>query len=481
MAPAAKDGRPDRGRLARLVLAWGTLAGLLGSTLAPTVSEPESASMLAVGEPTPLPAVDVEAGVSPTAVPTSTPAPTAVVARAVEPATPIDVALAGVAEAWLVRVQRGARSGSGVVVGADGLIVTSDEVVDGYAPIRVWLPDGQMLYAEILFEDTDEALALLAVPAATPGVAPLVDGTHTDQPVLLVGSGAGVGEPPVTTQATLLDQPDQTVLPYRGGEPGPVAQPAGSPLLDAAGGVVGLATRPGQTGSGVPAERILAFVKEGEATWRAAARGPVQSAGSAAPRAAMPGLVSQHVEPAEVDPGASLTLTYDIVNPGTNGQPVVLGASVRRESVQAWIDDPANDAAVVVQPGRATYQREFRLPGEARSGWYEVAWSVLSPDKSASYGFETVARVVWVRPVGSGAAPGTAPQVASDAANVSPPANVVRPAAAVPTPTPRRAAVPPPPRPTARPTPRPASSAKPTLTPTPAPRRAPTPTPVGRR
>jgi hypothetical protein len=178
------------------------------------------------------------------------------------------------------------------------------------------------------------------------------------------------------------------------------------------------------------------------------------------------------VEPAEVDPGASLTLTYDIVNPGANGQPVILGASVRRESVQAWTDDPADDAAVVVQPGRATYRREFRLPDQARSGWYEVAWSVLSPDKSASYGFETVARVVWVRPVDSGAAAGGAPQVAGQAANVPPPANVARPSAPLPTPTPT-------------PTPRPASSAKPgakpTPTPAPAPRRAPTPTPVRRR
>ena len=245
MAPPVKDRRPDRGRLARLVLAWGTLAGLLASTLPPTVTEPESASMLAVSEPTPLPAVVLEPDAPPTTVPNSTPASTAVVARAAEPATPIDASVAGPAEAWLVRVQRGARTGSGFVVAADGLIVTSDDVVDGYAPIRVWLPDGQMLYAEILLEDADAALALLAVPVATPGVAPLVADTDAAQPVLLVGSGAAVGEPPVITQATLLAQPDQGLLRYRSGEAGPVAQPAGSPLLDAAGGVVGIATRPG--------------------------------------------------------------------------------------------------------------------------------------------------------------------------------------------------------------------------------------------
>jgi S1-C subfamily serine protease len=480
MASPGKDRRPDRGRLARLVLAWGTLAGLLASTLPPTISEPEPALMLGASEPTPLPAVVVEPGVPPTLVPTAAPAPTAVVALAAEPATPIDVAVAGVAQPWLVRVQRGARIGSGFIVGADGLIVTSDEVVDGYAPIRVWLPDGQTLYAEILWEDADQALALLAVPVATPAVAPLVAGTDTEEPVLLVGSGSQAGEPPVITQARLLAEPDQTLLRYRTAEPDPVAQPAGSPLLDAAGAVVGLATRPGQIGVGVPAGRVLAFIKEGEATWRAASRGPVQSAASAAPRPAMPSLLGRSVEQSEVDPGASLTLTYDIVNPGADGQPVVLGASVRRDTVQAWIDDPANDAAVVVQPGRATYRREFRLPNQARSGWYEVAWSILSPDKAASYAFDTAARVVRVRPVDPGPAATVTPRVASAADNVSPPADVARPSIPLPTPTVRRPAVAPP-RPTATPTPRVRPSPKPTPSPTPVPRRAPTPTPVRRR
>ena len=495
MAPCAHDRRADRGRLARVVVTWGALAGLFAGTLLPTLSEPEPVQTPAATAATPIVEVGVVAPVATaTAAAVPTPRATPVVVQAPPPAPPIDLAVAAQADAWLVRVQRGARVGSGVVVAADGLIVTSDEVVDGDAPIRVWLPDGQALFAEILLEDVDQALALLAVADATPAVAPLLGLTNTDEPVLLVSSGAAVGEPSVATRATLLaaqQPPGATRVAYRTDEPGQVAQAAGSPLLDQSGGVVGVATRHGQTGVAVPAERVLAFVQEGEATWRALSRGPVRPAASAAPGPGLPGLVGHSVEPPVAEPGALLTLTYDIQNPGPTGRPVLLGASVRREGVQAWTDDPANDAPVVVEPGRSVYRREFRLPAQSRSGWYEVAWSILSPDKSTGYAFETVARVLSVQSADAAASDGGVAQAAGSGASVlpqlnTPQVNVARssvppPApqrASVPSPTPtvRRAAVTPP-RPTA--TPRPAP--KPVPTATPLPRRTPSPTPVRRR
>jgi len=470
VTPRAKDWCAERGQLARVVLVWGTVGALLVSTLSPTVSEPAPTWTLPATRVTPTPAaIVVEAGPAPTPAPTSS--PTAVVAEAVQPAPSIDVA--GLTDAWLVRVERGPNVGSGVVVGPDGLIVTTEEVVDGYAPIRVWLPDGQMLFAEILFDDADQALALLAVADATPEVAPLVARTEVDidQPVLLVGSGAAPGDPPVITRATLLAQQEQmasTVVTYRADEPVQVAQPAGSPLLDPAGSVVGIATRPGQVGVAVPAERVLEFVKEGEATWRALSRGPVQRAGSGLPSSGLPGLLGQSVEPPAAEPGASLTLAYDLLNPGASGQSAVLGASLRRDGVQAWTDDPANDATVVVEPGRSVYRREFRLPAEARSGWYELAWSVLSPDKSASYALETVVRALWVRPAESESSDNDAAPLGNNTANVVPQVNVVRRAVPLPTPTVRRALITPP-------------HPKPTPTPTQRTRRPATPTPVRRR
>ena len=461
-----------------MVLAWGTLGGLLVSTLLPTVSEPAPAWAPAtlvtpIAEPSSL-----EPAPPPTLAPTSLPMPTSVAARAEEPAPPIDVTVAGLTDAWLVRVERGPSIGSGIVVGPNGLIVTSEEVVDeGYAPIRVWLPDGQTLFAEILFDDGDQGLALLAVPVATTGVAPLVAGMEMDEPVLVVGSGPAPGDPPIMTTATLLagqEQPESTVLSYRADEQVQVTQPAGSPLLDQDGKVVGIATRTGQVGVVVPAERVLAFVKQGEATWRALSRGPVPASGSGLAGVAVPSLVGQSVEPPAAEPGASLTLVYDILNPSARTQPAVLGASVRRDNVQAWTDDPANDTPVVVQPGRSVYRREFRLPVEARSGWYEVAWSILSPDKSASYALKTVTRVVWVPPAEPGPAAADTAQVTRDAVSV------VRPVVPLPTPTVRRAVVPPP-RPTATPAARPRPTVKPAPTPTLIPRRAPSPTPVRRR
>ena len=482
-----------------MVVTWGVVAGLFAGTLLPTLSEPEPVQTLAATAATPIAEVRAVAPVA-TSAAAAVPSPgaTPVVDQAPQPAPPIDLAIAALADAWLVRVQRGTRVGSGVVVAADGLIVTSDDVVDGDAPIRVWLPDGQALFAEILLEDADQALALLAVADATPAVVPFLGPTDTDQPVLLVSSGAGVGEPPVTTRATLLaaqQRPGATHVAYRTDEPGHVAQAAGSPLLDRSGGVVGVATRRDQTGVAVPAERVLAFVQEGKATWRALSRGPVRLAASAAPSAGLPGLIGHSVEPPAAEPGASLTLTYDIQNPGPTVRPVLLGASVRREGVQAWTDDPANDTPVVVEPGRLVYRREFRLPAQARSGWYEVAWSILSPDKSTGYAFETVAHVLSVQSAEAAASDSGAAQAAGDGASALPQVNtpvntprvdVAR--ASVPPPVPQRASVPAPtptvrsaavtpPRPTA--TPRPAS--KPVPTATPLPRRAPSPTPVRRR
>jgi S1-C subfamily serine protease len=484
VAPPANDRRADRGRLARFVLVWGTVGGLLLNTLLPGVSEPAPAWTLPATRVSPTSAPStVEPAPPPAPAPTSTPVPATTVAHAAEPAPPIDLAVAQLAGAWLVRVERGPSVGSGTVVGPDGLIVTTEEVVEGYAPIRVWLPDGQTLFAEILFEDTDEALALLGVADATPGVAPLVGRAETDEPVLLVGSGAAPGDPPVISRATLLaqqEQPASTLLTYRTDESFEAAHAAGSSLLDLAGNVVGIATRPGQVGVGVPAERVLAFVKEGEATWRALSRGSVQRAGPGLPGPDLPALVAQSVEPPVVEPGASLTLAYDILNPGATEQAAVLGASVRRDNMQAWTDDPADDTPVVVQPGRSVYRREFRLPIEARSGWYEVAWSVLSPDKSASYALETVARVVRVRPAESDSSGNDAAPLRTDAANIVPQPNVVR-RAEPPTTPPLGQAVAAPPRPTVTPAARSRANPKPTPTPTQLPRRAPSPTPVRRR
>ena len=59
---------------------------------------------------------------------------------------------------------------------------------------------------------------------------PFLGPTETDQPVLLVSSGAAVGEPPVMTRANLLaaqQGPGTTHVAYRTDEPDQVAQVAG--------------------------------------------------------------------------------------------------------------------------------------------------------------------------------------------------------------------------------------------------------------
>lgn len=57
-------------------------------------------------------------------------------------------------------------SGSGVVISADGLLVTNQHVVDGAAEVRIIFADGRMYDAEVVGEDALTDLAVLRVDAS---------------------------------------------------------------------------------------------------------------------------------------------------------------------------------------------------------------------------------------------------------------------------------------------------------------------------
>ena len=92
------------------------------------------------------------------------------------------------------RVERGL--GSGVVVSADGYILTNHHVVDGAEEIRVELNDGRTLQAKVVGTDQPSDLAVLKIEATGLPVLPLGDSdkARVGDVALAVGNPLGIGQ-----------------------------------------------------------------------------------------------------------------------------------------------------------------------------------------------------------------------------------------------------------------------------------------------
>lgn len=91
-------------------------------------------------------------------------------------------------------LQRGV--GSGVIVSADGYILTNHHVIDGAEGIKVDLSDGRTLEAKVVGSDKPSDLAVLKINAANLPVLPLGDSdkVRVGDVVLAVGNPLGVGQ-----------------------------------------------------------------------------------------------------------------------------------------------------------------------------------------------------------------------------------------------------------------------------------------------
>ena len=75
--------------------------------------------------------------------------------------------------------------------------------------------------------------------------------------------------------------------------------------------------------------------------------------------------------------GDSVTLTYEVTNPGSTPVTAILGASIRPISGGPWINDPANDKRLTFPPGKSSHTRVFRVPIGTPAGRYDVAWGLF--------------------------------------------------------------------------------------------------------
>jgi Do/DeqQ family serine protease len=92
------------------------------------------------------------------------------------------------------RVERGL--GSGVIVSADGYILTNHHVVDGAEEIKVDLNDGRTLNAKVVGTDQPSDLAVLKIEATGLPVLPLGDSdrARVGDVALAVGNPLGIGQ-----------------------------------------------------------------------------------------------------------------------------------------------------------------------------------------------------------------------------------------------------------------------------------------------
>ncbi len=93
-------------------------------------------------------------------------------------------------------VQRGASTGSGVIVSADGYILTNNHVVENATRVRVQLDDGREVDAKIVGTDPDTDVAVLKIEGNGFSFAKLGDSDDTNigETVIAIGSPFGLSQ-----------------------------------------------------------------------------------------------------------------------------------------------------------------------------------------------------------------------------------------------------------------------------------------------
>ena len=169
--------------------------------------------------------------------------------------------------------------GSGVVVGADGLVLTNNHVIDGATQIRVVLHDRREYPAQVLLADPDLDLAVLRLTGAQDLPALKLDDSdalHVGDLVLAIGNPFGVGQ---TVSSGIVSGLARSALQVGNGRGYFIQTDApinpgnsGGALVDMAGGLIGLNTAILTQGGGsegigfaIPSNIAAAFLAQARA------------------------------------------------------------------------------------------------------------------------------------------------------------------------------------------------------------------------
>jgi serine protease Do len=145
--------------------------------------------------------------------------------------------------------------GSGIVISADGYILTNRHVVEGAQTLSVELQDGTTYDARLIEQATDNDLALIKVDGTGMTAARIGDSSATQigQTTLAIGSPLGTYTETVTRGILSATGRDVTVQDEQTGRPTTLHNllqtdaainpgNSGGPLLDASGAVIGINT-----------------------------------------------------------------------------------------------------------------------------------------------------------------------------------------------------------------------------------------------
>ena len=118
--------------------------------------------------------------------------------------------------------RRSASFGSGVIVRADGIIVTNNHVIEGADRIQVTLPGGRDVEAELVGTDPLADIAVLRIAGTDLPVAPIgsVDGLMIGEWAVAIGNPLGnyVGDTQPTVTAGVISAVGRNISPSAGDE-----------------------------------------------------------------------------------------------------------------------------------------------------------------------------------------------------------------------------------------------------------------------
>jgi uncharacterized repeat protein (TIGR01451 family) len=110
-------------------------------------------------------------------------------------------------------------------------------------------------------------------------------------------------------------------------------------------------------------------------------------------------IIDQSISPTIATLGDELRFVFSINNPNPNNiENVRLGAQIRTHDPQGpWIDDPANDQVISLEPGANNYVRTFIVPQSTSSGFYDARWVILDDTTENWIDSSTMTRIFEIR------------------------------------------------------------------------------------
>ncbi|MBN3800805.1 trypsin-like peptidase domain-containing protein, partial [Burkholderia sp. Ac-20392] len=183
-------------------------------------------------------------------------------------------------------------SGSGFIVSADGLILTSAHVVDDATDVTVRLTDRREFKATVLAVDPQSDVAVLRVNATKLPFVRVGDSSkvRAGEPVMTIGAPDGSGNTVTAgiVSATSHRLPDGSAFPFFETDIAPNPDNSGGPVFNRAGDVIGIAVQV-YTGADRYASMTFAIPIAFAAKVRAQLQKQMQAQQSQAPDASSPG------------------------------------------------------------------------------------------------------------------------------------------------------------------------------------------------